>query len=110
MDSGKAQRARTRVPAACGRLTLCQGLQEFPRSCQEFFIWGTLPALPLKPSATFKCFAGERKQVVGGLMSPDWVTPWCAQPGASSLPLGFLVTIWDLVGIKMGCSAGGTIQ
>ena len=68
MDPGKAQAG---VPAAWDRLASRQGLQEFPSSCQEFFISGTLPALPPKASATFKCYASERKQVTGGLMSPN---------------------------------------
>ena len=67
MDSSKTQMAPAGVLAACGR----QGLKEFLSSCQEFFISGTLSVLPLEASATFKCFAGERKQVTGGLMSPN---------------------------------------
>ena len=45
-------------------------------------------SVSFKASAAIKCFDDERKWIVGGLMSPAWVSPWCVQPGAPALPLG----------------------
>ena len=53
VDPSKALTAWAGEPAACGQLTPWQELQQFPSSYPEFFISGSLPALPLKTSATF---------------------------------------------------------
>ena len=53
---------RLGVPDACGRLTSWQALWEFPSSLP----WG-LSLLPLKASAAFKHFVGERKGVSGAV-------------------------------------------
>lgn len=72
-DPGKAWVALSGIPATSGKLILWQAFQVFPRSCREFFISGVISALSLKASAAFEHFAGEMKQVTGGLMSSNWV-------------------------------------
>ena len=72
------------VPTACGRLTPWQGLQEFASSCDS-------SCSPLRGiSCLFKCFAGERNRVLGGLTAQAGQSPWCAQPEAPAHHLGSL--------------------